>query len=371
MKEFIISTNRILNVSAGQEWISSLVHRLGETRYLKQNVPARLYLAALLILTFVAVSIHQFSPFRTQSYDSILDPLPSLIAVSGVDWTAYAYTQYVTNEDYLCNSLMIFESLQRLGSRSDRVMMYPESLLPNPTQKEGTNHAERLLVKARDVYSVKLVPVTVQARSGVGDTTWAESYTKLLAFNQTAYKRVINVDSDSTILHAMDELFLLPPCPVAMPRAYWLLPDTAILSSQIMVVQPSQAEFARIEAKIQSAGENEYDMEIVNDLYLDHALILPHRPYNLLSGEFRADDHAKYLGGDAGADWDPAAVLREAKFVHFSDWPVPKPWLPTPWEIHEQNQPKCVEKSNGGSDCSARDIWNGLYSDFRSRREVS
>jgi len=30
--------------------------------------------------------------------------------------------------------------------------------------------------------------------------TWTESYTKLLAFNQTQYDRVLNLDSDSTVL---------------------------------------------------------------------------------------------------------------------------------------------------------------------------
>jgi len=52
--------------------------------------------------------------------------------------------------------------------------------------------------------------------------TWSDSYTKLLAFNQTQYDRVLSLDSDSTVLKPMDELFLLPDCPVAMPRAYWL-----------------------------------------------------------------------------------------------------------------------------------------------------
>lgn len=29
--------------------------------------------------------------------------------------------------------------------------------------------------------------------------TWAESYTKLLAFNQTQYARVLSLDSDATL----------------------------------------------------------------------------------------------------------------------------------------------------------------------------
>ncbi|KAI8962941.1 glycosyltransferase family 8 protein [Daldinia sp. FL1419] len=283
---------------------------------------------------------------------------------SQVDWSRFAYTQYVTNAAYLCNSVMIFETLFRLGSKADRVMMYPESMMKadetNPTSDEA-----KLLIKARDEYKVKLVPVEIKRRAG-GDATWAESFTKLLAFNQTQYTRVLNVDSDSTILQTMDELFLIPPCPVAMPRAYWLFPDNKILSSQLMLVQPSAVEFDRIMQKMESAGRNDYDMEIVNQLYADTAMILPHRPYDLLTGEFRGDNHQNYLGTDR-EEWDPVAIYNEAKFLHFSDWPVPKPWLPMSDSMRQDKQPKCVTK-DGQEDCSARDLWNGFYDDFSDRR---
>ena len=35
---------------------------------------------------------------------------------------------------------------------------------------------------------------------GAAELTWAESYTKLLAFNQTQYERVLVLDSDATLL---------------------------------------------------------------------------------------------------------------------------------------------------------------------------
>lgn len=124
----------------------------------------------------------------------------------------------------------------------------------------------------------------------------------------------------------MDELFLLPSSPMAMPRAYWLGFDKPILSSQIMLLQPSEFEFKRVFQGIENAKSNDYDMEIVNDLYKDSALILPHRPYDLLTGEFRntdLDTHDRYLGNNEER-WDPSAAFKEAKFLHFSDWPFPK-----------------------------------------------
>lgn len=198
--------------------------------------------------------------------------------------------------------------------------------------------------------------------------TWADSYTKLLAFNQTQYSRVLSLDSDSTILKPMDELFLMPPVSVAMPRAYWLLndePPKKILSSQLMLIEPSASEFARIHTHIEHAGENEYDMEIVNELYLDNAMVLPHRPYNMLSAEFRRKDHADYLGTEE--EWDPVKIHDEAKFVHFSDWPVPKPWMRMDDEERLTNQPDCFERE-GKEDCTERELWNKLYEDFHERK---
>ncbi|CAJ2512639.1 Uu.00g007580.m01.CDS01 [Anthostomella pinea] len=299
--------------------------------------------------------------------ESKTDGAPAVVPTfedAQINWSRYAYTQYVTNAAYLCNSVMIFETLFRLKSKADRVMMYPATMM-DPAETNPTGEDARLLVKARDVYKVKLVPVSVQSKAGA-DATWAESFTKLLAFNQTQYDRVLNVDSDATILQPMDELFLLPPSPVAMPRAYWLLPDEKTLSSQLMLVQPSEVEFNRIMRKIESADLSDYDMEIVNQLYADTAMILPHRPYDLLTGEFRGDDHQNYLGTDR-EEWDPVAVYNEAKYLHFSDWPVPKPWISMTESLREDKQPPCIT-SGGQEDCSARELWNGFYTDFSQRR---
>jgi hypothetical protein len=137
----------------------------------------------------------------------------------------------------------------------------------------------------------------------------------------------------------MDELFVAPSCPVAMPRAYWLNFDDRVLSSQLVLLEPSDVEFSRVVQGIKTAETNDYDMEIVNNLYKDSAMILPHRPYNLLTGEFRSKNHSDYLG-NSEEPWDPEKVLAEAKFLHFSDWPVPKVrihMLATTWAWPSQN----------------------------------
>lgn len=117
--------------------------------------------------------------------------------------------------------------------------------------------------------------------------TWAESYAKLLAFNQTDYEHILHLDSDSTVLQNMDKLFFIEPAFVAIPRAYWLSFQDRILNSQLLLLQPNQHEFDRVIKATSRARENDYDMNLLNNLYKDSALVPPYRPYNLLTGEFR------------------------------------------------------------------------------------
>ncbi|KAF4453277.1 hypothetical protein F53441_4007 [Fusarium austroafricanum] len=312
-------------------------------------------------LTLIAaLTLFIFYLFQSQTAHTA-SPWPFHTAPN-IDWSRFAYTQYVTNSEYLCNSVMFFEALHRFSSRPDRVMMVPWEFL----EPELVNSTYAyLLNKARDEYNVKIVPITIQSNWKV-EPTWADSYTKLLAFNQTQYDRVLSIDSDSVLLQPMDDLFLLPPAPVSMPRAYWI-PELT-LASHIMLIQPSETELTRVMSKVESAVKGEYDMEIINQLYRGNAMIIPHRNHALLSGEFRSEDHALYLGSDVET-WDPAAAYNEAKLIHFSDFPIPKPWIPTPEEIRLEQQPNCTKTVDGAEDCTARIIWNSLYRDFRARRK--
>ena len=136
-----------------------------------------------------------------------------ILDAPAVRWSEFAYTQYVTNLDYLCNSVMLFQILHRLESKAERLLMYPDTFHIGDGQP---SKEVELLLKAQTDYDVKLKPVSVISMPGHDSMildrqsvinradnplgTWAESFTKLLAFNQTEYKRVLNLDSDSTVL---------------------------------------------------------------------------------------------------------------------------------------------------------------------------
>ena len=194
------------------------------------------------------------------------------------------------------------------------------------------------------------------------------------------YDRVIHLDSDMTLLQPMDELFFLPASTVAMPRAYWLLPQTHALSSLIAVIEPSYREYNALKADIKPAifGQIEvnltaqrYDMEVLNTRYGDNALVLPHRQYGLITGEFRNKKHEYFLGGPH-EEWNPDKVLSEAKFVHFSDWPLSKPWVMWSPAQLAASQPACDINPGTAeeSGCRDREVWKELYNDFRRRRKV-
>ncbi|KAJ9648594.1 hypothetical protein H2199_001449 [Coniosporium tulheliwenetii] len=287
-----------------------------------------------------------------------------------VDWSRYAYSQYATDSAYLCNSVMVFEALHRLGSRADRILFYPKEW--DTVVSSSKDRDSQLLVMARDKYKVKLIPTEIPSikisTNDTTTTTWTHSIGKFLAFSQTQYTRILHLDSDITLLKSLDTLFFLPSAPVALPRAYWMDASPKPLTSLLVLLEPSQHEYNALMSAaagvaprrgevgaVRAAGEAraagaaaKYDMELLNDRYADSALILPHRPLFLLTGD-----------------------LASASLIHFSDWPLPKPWIMWPQGQLAEMVPRCWESpgTSQESGCRDREVWLGLYGDFRRRRK--
>ena len=317
-------------------------------------------LFALLLLYLWRPSSYRLLPHHAPVHE------PS-IRYKNVDWSRYAYSLYATSSPYLCNAVMVFEALARLGSKADRILLYPEEW---DLEIESMNDRDsQLLVIARDRYDVKLVPVMIPKAD---DDTWNGSFAKFMAWGQTQYDRVLQLDSDVTVFKHLDELFMLPKAPVAMLRAYWRLPSVRQLTSLIVLLEPDEMEAQQLmlAASPKVREKNDYDMDILNRFYEDSAMVLPHRQYGLISGEFRLTNHKNYLGNSI-EKWDPERVLKEASLVHFSDWPIPKPWIMWPHNMIHDEMPKCkLGIGAEGDDCRDKKIWLGLYDDFRKRRKV-
>ena len=161
-------------------------------------------------LYILSTSQQSSQPDYNSARNSVPYPPPAI--GKNVTWTDYAYVQYVTDPSYLCNSLMIFEALRRHGTRAELLMLYPQEWQVSSgvfdDEMDATDDEGKLLARARDRYGARLSPIQVQTYENKNDTTWQDSYTKLLAFNQTQYKRVIALDSDGTLFNVGEFLSL-------------------------------------------------------------------------------------------------------------------------------------------------------------------
>ena len=126
------------------------------------------------VVALVLILVHAITPGAFSN----LPPYPAFPASQGlrsydnVDWSRFAYAQYVTNTAYLCNSVMIFEALARLGSKADRLLMYPSSFQLSSEDADAESVESRLLRKARDKFNVRLSPVRVERRASNDGGFW-------------------------------------------------------------------------------------------------------------------------------------------------------------------------------------------------------
>ncbi|KAK4164899.1 glucose N-acetyltransferase [Cladorrhinum sp. PSN259] len=295
------------------------------------------------------------------------------------DWDAvlakekFAYVQYATDMDYLCNAIINHARLKFLGVKYDQVLIYPKAW---DDEKNGRRNYRAMQTIRNDHRDVKFRPSEL-LMSTKGETTWGLGLTKFHAFELTEYSRVLAFDSDALVLRNMDHYFQAPRAALAVPRAYWLNEKTAnisdqVLGSHVMLLEPNEGRFQRMVNEARTSGD--YDMEVINHMFKDSAMILPHRGLALLTGEFRSEDHSKYLAGDDDDTWDAVAEAASAYLVHFSDWPLPKPW-----EHHSEEQwnevlPTCAgdkKKEKRGRkrrDCPDRVVWTGFYESYANER---
>ena len=301
------------------------------------------------------------------------------------EWSRFAYVQYATDPHSMCNAYMVFEALKRHGSKADRVLMYPEEWQAERDDPDDRN--SQLMIRAKQKFDVKLKPIQVIGIDGPADagtlkqpSGWQTSITKLRAFEQDEYDRVLLLDSDITLQQHMDELFLLPSTPIAMPRAYYLdlPPEEWPLSTVMMLIDTNPSEIKHMYERLQEwrldpdrTVNKAYDLELINERFYPSAMVLPHRPYMLTTSEFRRHDHRGYLGSyyapETYAKWDPFKAVKEAKVIHFRDSPLPKPWMMWPIDGLAEIQPDCGGSHTGT--CADREVWKNLYDDFRRRRK--
>ena len=124
----------------------------------------------LLSMVGIAILLFLLHSTRSQQLPESLQLAPHstdepYLFGQSIDWSRFAYVQYATNTIYLCNSVMLFEILHRLGSRAERLLMYPSSFGIESAVATSESPESNLLKKARDLYGAVLEPIEVQKRA--------------------------------------------------------------------------------------------------------------------------------------------------------------------------------------------------------------
>ncbi|KAH3672740.1 hypothetical protein WICMUC_004146 [Wickerhamomyces mucosus] len=190
-------------------------------------------------------------------------------------------------------------------------------------------------------------------------------------------------------------------------------------SSMLMVIKPSEKLFNKIERALrENRKDNEFDMDVLNR-HVFHApsipfnqfeeipelLILPHQIYGCLSAELNINrDHVPFLADIQDLPFiqedfgkipyynirkpifdDPDYSESEqffphVKFAHFSDSPIPKPWIAKKKEgWYMKHRTRCLKNSfiddfevapeYTTNDCKAGEFWENLHEDFATQRK--
>ncbi|CAI2044848.1 hypothetical protein SEUBUCD646_0H03470 [Saccharomyces eubayanus] len=402
-----------------------------------------------------------------------------------IEWSKFAYVNYVTDVDYLCNTLIIFNDLkEQFKTKAKLVLLISRDLL-DPDTSSNIDQIKLLLDKIQAIDEsqviIKLIDNIVKPKD---PTPWNESLTKLLVFNQTEFERVIYLDNDATLRSSLDELFFLPKyIKFAAPLTYWFLSEhdleksyheikfkekqpinlgsyTKVLANRIrkgqmiynhlpslphslylnsnniaqdiisstssssplfyfhgskkvsklkfasnlMVIKPSKKTFDEIVEdtlpKIINK-KDKYDMDLINEelynlkkiiykqfiffrkvrkLFKPEVLVLPFARYGLLTGSLKNPKHYSMISNDVlgykNLDENGDEITRSlddavtySKYIHFSDYPIGKPWVYQSVKDFECNVEK--EKSRGLElEPQACSVWNSVYESYMQTRKI-
>ncbi|CAB4252653.1 similar to Saccharomyces cerevisiae YOR320C GNT1 N-acetylglucosaminyltransferase capable of modification of N-linked glycans in the Golgi apparatus [Maudiozyma barnettii] len=402
-----------------------------------------------------------------------------------VNWSKYAYINYVTDSAYLCNTLIIFDDLKNKFKTEAKLVLLISRDLLDPETSGDIEHIKYQLHKIQSLDENQVVIKYIENIVKPDDyTPWNESLTKLLVFNETDYDRIIYLDNDALLRNNLDELFFLPHyIRFAAPLTYWFLSEKDMkeaykevqhddknsinlktytkkldlriknnkmiynhlpslpnylfmnsknvaqeiihstssasplfnfhinkkasktkFASNLMVIRPSAELFNSIitEAlpKVLSK-KTKYDMDLINEeiynfkkiiyyqfdlfrrmksRFQPEVLVLPFARYGLLTGSIKNRQHHDLITNDIlgykrldesgqQLETDVHTSIDDSKYIHFSDYPIGKPWN---YASISEFECKVDEKhsKNIEQDTEACDLWNSVYTTYLDNRKI-
>lgn len=371
-----------------------------------------------------------------------------------IDEWKLGYVQYATDIAYLQLAVANFAQIKAAKPLGDLIVLYNNNLELQP--QFDTIHS---LALENDIILEPISLLSNKKDKSIWKDSFTklhifemDQYDRLIYFDADSLLLNVSQTSNNMFhngLQNLNELFYIPSnIDIAAPQAYWLstqhinanikIPVDGVSNTQnsklrsllddrhkfdnrekffathIMVVKPKKQIYNNILQYVNNpwyyrfihpnkcSKSNDYDMEIINK-FIDDDLhkgnlnfgIIDHKTYGVLTGEFREDDHSRFMADpqflpfiDPRIDtqaWDPLKVIYNTKLIHFSDEPIPKPWLQennfdhyNTFKIYcsqnfnnskfEQEYP--VNKPRLTHDCNSVNIWNWIREEFKTSRTI-
>ncbi|KAF9012869.1 hypothetical protein BDZ89DRAFT_1142751 [Hymenopellis radicata] len=233
-----------------------------------------------------SLSLHSsHSPSQLTSIVIRLSPSISESHFPAEDWRRF--DEVVSDASELLRLQLInFRRLKALDAHADFVLVYPQEWTSWSAWLAGRpNENIKTMLRILEYrFGVQLHPVDIlEVRIGV--RTWKESLTKLYILGMTEYRRIVYLDNDGLVLKNMEyvfsialsisvrfnslllassHLFLEPPAPLLLPRAYWM--PNKPFATHIMVIEPSKDLWQDVTTYLATSPQRVYDMEVGSSL---------------------------------------------------------------------------------------------------------
>lgn len=340
------------------------------------------------------------------------------------------YTKFHIFQMHEYDKIIYFDSDSTVLSNMDELFFIPDADLAIPLAYGETLHRMKNIV--RDYSS--------SVETDYNSKPVCQVKTKLET--EYIERSVIsNILVDSFERKKIDGFNTLEYGDIAYKRLPYILPNSFIngyyYTDYFMVVKPNQAVFDSLIEMSKGKESSEYDMDLINKKFspkncltavgedIPKVLILPHNVYGALSGLFRWQDyhalmidpndfeclayktakeeeiqkqndlrreklrmmeeeHGNYIEKEQesikpSTEKKSKEAWGNLKFIHYSDWPIPKPWVQQDLNAdYIQHKIVCRAGKDGDfgefkprtiSDCYATGHWNGLYEVFMEERK--
>ena len=222
-----------------------------------------------------------------------------------LDPSAYAYVFYATKAEYACSVLINIDRLNNVFHTKHRII-----ILVKPTL--SSDYLSRFTAE-----NATVIPYEPPPLFDNNGPYYTDVLLKLIGFRLHQYipslERVLILDSDQLILQPLDQVFSLPAVDLAAPRAYWK--GSFGFTSAFLLVTLSERLWSRIELALETIEHDTFDMDLLNEMFAETAMLLP-GDYCALNSVWETNSIPKW--------WQGSEPPREPT------WKPPRKLPPTP-----------------------------------------